>query len=46
MHGHAMNLPTERLLRLLEALGHTSRFRMVLALCERERHVRDRKSVV
>ena len=34
-----MNTATDRILRTLEAVGHASRFRIVLALCERERHV-------
>jgi DNA-binding transcriptional ArsR family regulator len=41
MHLRAMNASTERLFRMLEALGHGSRFRIVLALCDRERHVSD-----
>lgn len=34
-----MNIETDRLFRTFEAVGHASRFRIVLALCERERHV-------
>jgi DNA-binding transcriptional ArsR family regulator len=36
-----MNDATQLIRRQLAAIGHVSRFRIVLALCERERHVSD-----
>jgi DNA-binding transcriptional ArsR family regulator len=39
MHLSAMNDSSNRMHRFFEALGHASRFRLVVALCERERHV-------